>query len=620
MQPGAPRQVTTPSGDVLTSDLLSHVRPSGDPRSTAPAESTVGLLWTPATRWAESPTDRGWLNESACRGSICVSIRSPTGTPRRLSRSWRLPGRRMPGARSATAGTTACGRRHRRENASASSGVGAGCGRSPRRDPPRSAPARPPAPWATESGREEARGAFAAIGRGPGSWPGSSPVRTCLRMSPPAALDRILAGGPPTPDRGVPESGCGPGEAPDEVAGLVEAMLAAASPLELDDPAATVDIVGTGGSAALGGQAFSDIDHGPIVAAAAGLSGGASTATARPAPLGVHRPASSPRRRGRPRRAPACEACRAGRQASASPSPGCSIRPCATSVRSAPPSSASPRCSTSSASCRTRDGAPPGPRRHQRRPRRPGRRSAGSARGAPGLGGARIRWPGRAATTDATDVIRLIDGVEVRRFRVTPESSDCAGRPRPTSAVGGPEANAAAATSVLQGSIRTRARHGRAGTRPPPWWWPTSRFRSRRRTRAGRPAPSTRARPPAPLGSWWRSAAPRGTGSGAGRRGVGAANDANALRRSRRIRPACCSNHEATHDLVGHCRGSTGICGSVGAGSISTGRATGGELVGPTPPATSATGRRGASRPPHRIRPAPTAWSKPQELVQPSLA
>lgn len=60
------------------------------------------------------------------------------------------------------------------------------------------------------------------------------------------------------------------GESPEEVAGLVDAMLAAASPLELDDPLQTVDIVGTGGSVALGGRAFNVSTMASIVSAAAG--------------------------------------------------------------------------------------------------------------------------------------------------------------------------------------------------------------------------------------------------------------------------------------------------------------------------------------------------------------
>lgn len=62
------------------------------------------------------------------------------------------------------------------------------------------------------------------------------------------------------------------GEAPGEVAGLVRAMVAAAAPLELDDPAATLDIVGTGGSTALGGRAFNVSTMAALVAAGAGAT------------------------------------------------------------------------------------------------------------------------------------------------------------------------------------------------------------------------------------------------------------------------------------------------------------------------------------------------------------
>jgi anthranilate phosphoribosyltransferase len=62
------------------------------------------------------------------------------------------------------------------------------------------------------------------------------------------------------------------GETPDEVVGLVESMVAAAAPLELADPSATVDIVGTGGSSVLGGAAFNVSTMASLVAAAAGAT------------------------------------------------------------------------------------------------------------------------------------------------------------------------------------------------------------------------------------------------------------------------------------------------------------------------------------------------------------
>ena len=60
------------------------------------------------------------------------------------------------------------------------------------------------------------------------------------------------------------------GETVEEVAALVGAMLDVSSPLLLDDPEATLDIVGTGGSAALAGKAFNVSTMASIVAAAAG--------------------------------------------------------------------------------------------------------------------------------------------------------------------------------------------------------------------------------------------------------------------------------------------------------------------------------------------------------------
>ena len=62
------------------------------------------------------------------------------------------------------------------------------------------------------------------------------------------------------------------GETVEEMAGMVDAMLAAAAPLDLPDPEGTLDIVGTGGSAALGGKAFNVSTMASIVAAAAGAT------------------------------------------------------------------------------------------------------------------------------------------------------------------------------------------------------------------------------------------------------------------------------------------------------------------------------------------------------------
>lgn len=62
------------------------------------------------------------------------------------------------------------------------------------------------------------------------------------------------------------------GESPEEIAGLVDAMLGAASPLDLDDPSSTLDIVGTGGSRVLAGRAFNVSTMAAIVAAGAGAT------------------------------------------------------------------------------------------------------------------------------------------------------------------------------------------------------------------------------------------------------------------------------------------------------------------------------------------------------------
>lgn len=62
------------------------------------------------------------------------------------------------------------------------------------------------------------------------------------------------------------------GETPEEVSGLVGAMLDHAAPLELPDPASVVDIVGTGGATPLQGRAFNVSTMASIVAAAAGAT------------------------------------------------------------------------------------------------------------------------------------------------------------------------------------------------------------------------------------------------------------------------------------------------------------------------------------------------------------
>ncbi len=116
-------------------------------------------------------------------------------------------------------------------------------------------------------------GAFAAAG----AWPGvirrlvdglDLDADTCR-----AALERILAG--EATDAQVAAfivALRAKGESPEEVVGLVDAMLEAAAPLPLPDPDATVDVVGTGGSAALGGRAFNVSTMASVVAAAAGVT------------------------------------------------------------------------------------------------------------------------------------------------------------------------------------------------------------------------------------------------------------------------------------------------------------------------------------------------------------
>ncbi|MEZ5238194.1 MAG: anthranilate phosphoribosyltransferase [Microthrixaceae bacterium] len=62
------------------------------------------------------------------------------------------------------------------------------------------------------------------------------------------------------------------GESPEEVAGMVTAMLDAAAPLDLPDADSTLDLVGTGGSGALAGGAFNVSTMASIVAAACGAT------------------------------------------------------------------------------------------------------------------------------------------------------------------------------------------------------------------------------------------------------------------------------------------------------------------------------------------------------------
>ncbi len=113
-------------------------------------------------------------------------------------------------------------------------------------------------------------GAFAEIG----AWPGVLRTLTAgrdLRSDVTrAALDKVLAGEATDAQLAAFIVALRmKGETAEEVAGLVQAMVDAAAPLALDDPD-TIDIVGTGGSTALGGQAFNVSTMASVVAAAAG--------------------------------------------------------------------------------------------------------------------------------------------------------------------------------------------------------------------------------------------------------------------------------------------------------------------------------------------------------------
>ena len=293
-------------------------------------------------------------------------------------------------------------------------------------------------------------GAFAAIG----AWPGVLARLVAGEDLPAdvasAALDRILAG--EATDAQIAGFLIGlraKGEAPDEVAGLVEAMLAAASPLELDDPAATVDIVGTGGSVALGGQAFNVSTMASIVAAAAGATvckhgnrkaSSTSGSTDLLEALGVEVDLDGP----------GVQAC--VREAGVGFAFARMFHP---AMRHVGP-------------VRTELGIPTvfnllGPLSHPGRVRRQVLGVTNAAHvdlvaGVLARRGVLRAWVVRGSdgldeltTTDATDVIELIDGVEVRRFRVTPEELGLRRATTTDIAVGDPEANAEAATSVLQG-------------------------------------------------------------------------------------------------------------------------------------------------------------------------
>lgn len=88
-----------------------------------------------------------------------------------------------------------------------------------------------------------------------------------------ATLERVLAGEASDAQiAGLCVGLAAKGASPSELAGMVDAMLAAAAPLALADPAATIDLVGTGGSRALGGPAFNVSTMASVVAASAGAT------------------------------------------------------------------------------------------------------------------------------------------------------------------------------------------------------------------------------------------------------------------------------------------------------------------------------------------------------------
>lgn len=116
-------------------------------------------------------------------------------------------------------------------------------------------------------------GAFAAVG----AWPGVLGELTAGRDLDAAvtagALERVLAGEATPAQIAAFIVGLRiKGETAEEVDGLVRSMLEVAAPLELHDPDSTIDLVGTGGSSALGGRAFNVSTMAAVVAAAAGAT------------------------------------------------------------------------------------------------------------------------------------------------------------------------------------------------------------------------------------------------------------------------------------------------------------------------------------------------------------
>ncbi len=293
-------------------------------------------------------------------------------------------------------------------------------------------------------------GAFAAAG----AWP--EVIRRLTRSEDltvdeaRGAVERVLAG--EATDAQVAAFLVGlraKGETPGEVAGMVEAMLAAASPLELPDPTAVVDVVGTGGSTALGGRAFNVSTMASIVAASAGATickhgnrkaSSTSGSTDLLEALGVEVDLDGP----------AVTAC--VREAGVGFAFARVFHPAMRHV----------------AAVRAELGVATvfnllGPLSH---PGRVGRQVLGVAdadrvelvAGVLVERGLTRAWVVHGAdgldeltTTDATDVIVIVDGEEVDRFRTTPEELGLQRATLDDIAIGDPEQNAVAANSVLEG-------------------------------------------------------------------------------------------------------------------------------------------------------------------------
>ncbi len=116
-------------------------------------------------------------------------------------------------------------------------------------------------------------GAFAEIGAWPGLLRELTAGRDLSAAVTRAALEKVLAGEATNAQIAAFIVALRmKGEAVDEVVGLVDAMLDVAAPLELASPSATIDLVGTGGSSALGGRAFNVSTMASVVAAAAGAT------------------------------------------------------------------------------------------------------------------------------------------------------------------------------------------------------------------------------------------------------------------------------------------------------------------------------------------------------------